>query len=102
MPTLPAPEYDSKLLTPKRYVGSPLRFVMLQSEMPPYERIPLAGSSLHMRRTHRKTSAASFHDAMHAAMGGFQLSRKHLPRVSDQVSPNRNTRNETLLELEKE
>ena len=92
MPTLTVPTYNMRPLTPKRYAESPLRFVMLQSEVPPYEQHPLAGSSLHPLRTRRKTSAVSFRDALHAAMGGSQPPLERLPRVAEQVSPNGNTR----------
>jgi hypothetical protein len=92
MTTLSAPTHTTKPPIPKRYVGSPLRFVMLQSEVPPHGRILSPGSSLHMRRTYRKTSTVSFHDALHAAMGGSQSSLEPLPSVSEQVSSSRNAR----------
>jgi hypothetical protein len=92
MPTVSAPTHSAKPSTPKRYVGIPLRFVMLQSEVPPHKRLPLIGSSLHMRRTHRKTCAVSFHDALHAAVGGSRSSLERLPCTSEEVLPSRNTR----------
>jgi hypothetical protein len=92
MTTLSAPTHKTKPSIPKCYIGSPLRFVMLQSEVPPYERLPLAESSLHMRRTRHKTTDVSFHDALHAAMGGSRSSLEHLPRTSEEDSPSRNAR----------
>lgn len=95
MPTLASPARGAQPSSPIRYVRSPLRSVMLQSEVPPYERSPSARPSMHTRCARHSAANVSFQEAMHAVIGSSSPVEL-LSRGSQQPSPPVRTPRKTL------